>query len=45
MLELMKINIDGENNDLVVFMQLSYIIQGNMRKSEIWYSVDKKGEC
>ena len=35
MLELIKININGENRDLVDFMQLSHIIEGNMLKSEI----------
>ena len=39
LLELIKININGENSDLMVFMQLSHIIEGNMRKSDIRYRV------
>ena len=45
LLELIKININGENRDLVVFMQLSHILEGNMRKSEIRYRVVWEVEC
>ena len=45
LLELIKININGENRDLVVFMQLSHITEENMRKSEIRYRVAWEVEC
>ena len=44
-LEIMKININRGNPDLVVFIPLLYIIQGDMRKSETWYRGDQEGGC